>query len=147
MFLGTLRYVGCFFYYLVVYFFRKEKLGMDKSVYVISIVLKFIGLTLFILIVSFLIIFFLLVLFLWIIHNPGDDIYDDTHYYCGDNYEIYIASAGATDKYHYYIKSEIEILLFGNFKIVYTKEDERTKEDYDYILKNYECSLAGENDG
>lgn len=120
---------------------------MNKFINIMVVMFKLITFILFILVISCLIIFSLIFLFFYLIYDSKDYIYGDTHYYCGDNYEIYIASAGATDKYHYYIKEEKEILLFGNFKIVYTKEEVKTKEDYDYILGNYECSLVGEDDG
>ena len=38
-----------------------------------------------------------------------NEIYEDTHYYC-DNYEIYIYSAGAMDKFHYEVIEKNEII-------------------------------------
>ena len=39
-----------------------------------------------------------------------NDIYDDMHYYCDNNYEVYSYSAGVMDSFHYSIGKHYEIL-------------------------------------
>jgi len=41
--------------------------------------------------------------------NERNDIYNDTHYYCENNYEVYAFSQGAMDKFHYSIGKHYEI--------------------------------------
>lgn len=72
-----------------------------------------------------------------------DDIYDDTHYYCEDNYEVYSYSAGAMDSFHYSIGKYYNILnIEGIISISYNERREKTYEEYEKYLEENECKLV-----
>ena len=75
----------------------------------------------------------------------GKSIYDGTHYYCDNNYEIYVYSAGAMDSFHYSIGKYYEILnINGIINISYKKQDERTQDEYEEYLETHNCKLVGD---
>lgn len=75
----------------------------------------------------------------------GNTIYEDTHYFCENNYEIYSYSAGAMDKFHYNIGKHYEILnIDGIISITYSEINEQNKSEYDKYIKEYDCQLVGE---
>lgn len=75
----------------------------------------------------------------------GKSIYDDTHYYCDNNYEIYVYSAGAMDSFHYSIGKYYEILnINGIINISYKKQDEKTQDEYEEYLETHNCKLVGD---
>lgn len=77
-----------------------------------------------------------------------NDIYDDTHYHCDYNYEVYSYRAGMMDGFHYSIGKYYEILnIDGIIYISYNKRNERTKEEYEKYIKNHNCKLVGDKDG
>ena len=107
-----------------------------------------------ILLILFIMKFFMLLyfIFLWIfLVNPNGevkDIYEDTHYYCDDNMEVYAYSQGAIDKFHYSVGKHYEILnINGIIQITFRKRNEVTKEKYDDYIKNHKCTLVGDIDG
>ena len=74
------------------------------------------------------------------------DIYDDTHYYCDNNYEIYSYSAGAMDGFHYSIGKHYEILKIDDIiSISYNARNEKTKDEYESYLETHNCELVGED--
>lgn len=75
-------------------------------------------------------------------------IYEDTHYYCKNHYEIYSYSAGAMDRYHFSIGKYYKILnIDGIIYISYSNGNEVSQKEYEYFLNNYNCILAGEENG
>lgn len=71
-------------------------------------------------------------------------IYDDMHYYCDNNYEVYSYSAGAMDSFHYNIGKHYEILnLSGIINISYIEKNEKTYDDYKTYLETHNCKLVG----
>jgi len=71
------------------------------------------------------------------------DIYEDTYYYCENNYEIYAFSAGAMDKFHYSIGKNYKILDLGDvIYISYQTRNEVTEEEYTHFLNNHSCKLV-----
>lgn len=77
-----------------------------------------------------------------------NDIYDDMHYYCDNNYEIYSYSAGAMDSFHYSIGKHYEILnINGIINISYRKRNEKTQAEYETYLKTHNCKLVGDKNG
>lgn len=75
----------------------------------------------------------------------SSDIYEDTHYYCDNNYEIYSYSAGAMDRFHYSIGKHYEILNKSVIlSISYNERCEKTLEEYESFLKNHSCRLVGD---
>lgn len=86
----------------------------------------------------------LFVIFLTVLNT--NEIYEDTHYYCNNNYEIYSYSAGAMDSFHYSIVKRYKIVEFNNIiKIVYNKNIGNSLKEYNKVLENMECKLVGEN--
>lgn len=74
-----------------------------------------------------------------------NDIYDDMHYYCDNNYEIYSYSAGAMDSFHYSIGKHYEILnIDGIINISYHERNEKTQTEYETYLKKHNCKLVGD---
>lgn len=74
----------------------------------------------------------------------GNEIYEDTHYYCNNNYEIYYYSGGAMDSFHYSVVKRYKIIEFNNIiKIVYNKNIGNSLEEYNKVLENMECKLVG----
>lgn len=75
-------------------------------------------------------------------------IYEDTHYLCEENYEIYSFSQGAMDGFHYSIGKYYEVLhIDGMIDITYRKRKETSKEKYEKYIKNHICHLVGEKNG
>jgi len=99
-----------------------------------------------IIISSIFMIFYLnFLLFILIICASTNDIYEDTHYYCQKNYEIYSYSAGAMDKFHYSIGKHYELInINGIITISYSERNEKTEKEYNTFLKNHKCVLVGE---
>lgn len=77
-----------------------------------------------------------------------NDIYDDTHYYCDNNYEVYSYSAGAMDGFHYSIGKHYEILnISGIINISYNERNEKTQDEYEIYLETHNCELVGDKNG
>ena len=77
-----------------------------------------------------------------------NDIYDDMHYYCDNNYEVYSYSAGAMDSFHYSIGKHYEILnISGIINISYNERNEKTHDEYETYLKTHNCKLMGDKNG
>lgn len=92
--------------------------------------------------------------FLWIFgtefnNERGDnEVYKDTHYYCQNHYEVYAYSSGAMDHYHYSIGKRYDILNIDDIiYISYRERNEKSREEYQEYLNNYECTLVGEING
>ncbi len=100
----------------------------------------------FVLLIVFLIRFAPLIFFI-LIFTSGDNgefgatnkdfIYEDTHYYCNNNYETYALSMGAMDSYHYYIGKNYKLLnIDGIINVVYKGGNVVSKEEYEKYNKN-----------
>lgn len=77
-----------------------------------------------------------------------NDIYDDMHYYCDNNYEVYSYSAGAMDSFHYSIGKHYEILnISGIINISYNERNEKTQDEYEAYLETHNCKLVGDKNG
>ena len=77
-----------------------------------------------------------------------NDIYEDTHYYCDNNYEVYSYSAGAIDKFHYSIGKHYEILkINGIINISYNERNEVSQDKYEKYLETHNCRLVGDKSG
>lgn len=77
-----------------------------------------------------------------------DDIYEDTHYYCDEHYEIYSDSLGAMDGFHYSIGKYYEILnLDGILYVSYHERISKTEKEYSTFLKSHSCKLVGDKNG
>ena len=77
-----------------------------------------------------------------------NDIYEDTHYYCENNYEVYSYSAGAIDKFHYSIGKHYEILkINGIINISYNERNEVSQDKYEKYLETHNCRLVGDKSG
>lgn len=75
-------------------------------------------------------------------------IFDDMHYYCENNFEVYSYSLGAMDSFHYSIGKHYEFLSIDDIiYISYNKRNEVSKEDYDNYLKSHSCRLVSDKDG
>ena len=75
-------------------------------------------------------------------------IYEDTHYYCNKNYEIYSYSNSAGDVFHYSIGKHYDFLNINDIiHITYNKQNEVKKNDYDNYLKKHKCRLVGDING
>jgi hypothetical protein len=73
------------------------------------------------------------------------DIYEDMHYYCDNNYEVYSFSLGAMDKFHYSIGKHYEILnIDGIIFISYNERNEKTQLEYENYIESHNCSLVGD---
>lgn len=71
-------------------------------------------------------------------------IYEDTHYYCNKNYEIYSYSYSAGDVFHYSIDKHYDFLNINDIiHITYNEQNEVKKYDYDNYLKKHKCRLVG----
>ena len=74
-----------------------------------------------------------------------ESMYDDAHYYCDNNYETYVYSAGAMDSFHYSIGKHYEILnINGIINISYKKQYEKTQGEYEEYLETHNCKLVGD---
>lgn len=77
-----------------------------------------------------------------------NNIYEDTHFYCDNNYEVYSYSAGAMDGFHYSIGKHYKILdINGIIKISFNNQNEATQNQYETYLERHNCELVGEKDG
>lgn len=77
--------------------------------------------------------------------SHDNQIYEDTHYYCSDNIEIYSYSAGAMDSFHYSIGKYYEFLdIDGIIFISYNERNEVSQEKYSNYLNTYKCKLVGD---
>lgn len=77
-----------------------------------------------------------------------NDIYDDMHYYCENNYEVYSYSAGAMDRFHYSIGKHYEFLdIDGIIYVSYNERNEVSEEKYDNYLNTHKCKLVGDVNG
>ena len=75
-------------------------------------------------------------------------IYEDTHYYCNKNYEIYSYSNSAGDVFHYSIGKHYDFLNINDIiHIMYSEQNEVKKYDYDNYLKKHKCRLVGDING
>ena len=75
-------------------------------------------------------------------------IYEDTHYYCNKNYEIYSYSNSAGDVFHYSIGKHFDFLNINDIiHITYNEQNEVKKYDYDNYLKKHKCRLVGDING
>ena len=81
--------------------------------------------------------------------EPGrKDIYDDTHYSCENNYEVYSYSAGAMDSFHYSIGKHYEFLdIDGIIFISYNERNEVSQKEYNNYLNTHKCKLIGDVNG
>ena len=71
-------------------------------------------------------------------------MYEDTHYYCNKNYEIYSYSYSAGDVFHYSIGKHYDFLNINDIiHITYNEQNEVKKYDYDNYLKKHKCRLVG----
>lgn len=81
--------------------------------------------------------------------SRDNQIYEDTHYYCNNNTEIYSYSAGAMDSFHYSIGKHYVILDFND--IIYISYNEQRNEvsqkEYSEYLKTHKCKLVGDVNG
>ena len=76
------------------------------------------------------------------------DIYEDMHYYCENNYEVYSYSAGAMDRFHYSIGKYYDILdINGIIYISYNERSEVSQEEYNNYLNTHKCKLIGDVNG
>jgi hypothetical protein len=109
-----------------------------------------------ILIVVFGCIFFLPLFFIFLMafgtgldeEKGMNDIYDDMHYYCNNNYEVYSYSAGAMDSFHYSIDKHYEILNIGGIiNVSYNERNEKTHNEYEAYLETHNCKLVGGKNG
>lgn len=77
-----------------------------------------------------------------------NDIYEDMHYYCEYNYEVYSFSQGAMDKFHYSIGKHYDVLdLDGIIYVSYNERKEVSKKEYNDYLNNHKCRLVGDVNG
>ena len=77
-----------------------------------------------------------------------NDIYEDMHYFCENNYEVYSYSAGAMDRFHYSIGKHYEFLdIDGIIYISYNERNEVSQEEYDNYLNTHKCKLVGDVNG
>lgn len=109
-----------------------------------------------ILISIFIYLFFLPLLFFFLI-NFGfsldedkliKDVYEDTHYICNNDYELYTYSAGAMDSFHYSIGKYYEFIKINDILyIVYKERNEVNREEYYNYLDTNNCFLVGDKNG
>lgn len=77
-----------------------------------------------------------------------NDIYDDMHYFCDNNYEVYSYSAGAMDRFHYSIGKHYEFLDIDDIiYISYNERNEVSQEEYENYLNTHKCKLVGDVNG
>lgn len=120
-------------------------IGYKESNFIKS--MAFIILTIFIL-------FFLPIYFIFLLEFDSGkdkyigDIYEDMHYYCDNNYEVYSFSQGAMDGFHYSIGKHYEFLnIDGIISISYSDRNEVYQKDYNDYLNNHKCKLVGDSNG
>ena len=107
-------------------------------------------------IVIFVCMFFHLILFIFLLsfgtslneERGMNDIYENTHYYCDNNYEVYSFSGGVFDSFHYSVGKHFDILIINDIiNISYRERKVKTKEEYELYLKTHNCVLAGDING
>ena len=77
-----------------------------------------------------------------------NDIIDDMHYFCENNYEVYSYSGGAIDSFHYSIGKHYEFLdIDGIIFISYNERNEVSQEEYSNYLNTHKCKLVGDVNG
>lgn len=75
-------------------------------------------------------------------------IYNDMHYFCENNYEVYSYSAGAMDRFHYSIGKHYEFIYINDIiYISYNERKEVSQEEYDNYLNTHKCRLVGDVNG
>ena len=75
--------------------------------------------------------------------NSASIIYEDMHYYCDNNNEVYAYSGGAMDRYHYSIGKHYEFLnIKGIISISYGVRNDKTETEYEEYLKKHTCKLV-----
>lgn len=80
--------------------------------------------------------------------SDRNDIYDDMHYFCDNNYEVYSYSAGAMDRFHYSIGKHYEFLDIDDIiYISYNERNEVSQEEYENYLNTHKCKLVGDVNG
>lgn len=76
-------------------------------------------------------------------------VYEETHYYCDNNYEVYAYSASAIDDFHYNIGKHYEILNIDD--IIYINYNRKQKniseQEYEDYIKNNNCHLISNKGG
>lgn len=73
------------------------------------------------------------------------EIYEDTHYLCNDSTEVFVASAGAFDKFHYYKGNFYKIINIDDIININIRFSHETSEDkYEEEIKNNKCVLVKE---
>lgn len=76
-------------------------------------------------------------------------VYEETHYYCDNNYEVYAYSSGAWDGAHYSIGKHYEIINIGD--IIYINYNRKQKniseQEYKDYIKNNNCHLISNKGG
>lgn len=76
-------------------------------------------------------------------------VYEETHYYCDNNYEVYVYSASAMDGFHYNIGKYYEILNIND--IIYINYNHKQKsiseQEYKDYIKNNNCHLISNKGG
>ena len=76
------------------------------------------------------------------------DIYENMHYHCENNYEVYSYSAGAMDRFHYSIGKYYESLNIDDIiYISYNERNEVSQEEYNNYLNTHKCKLVGDVNG
>jgi len=109
-----------------------------------------------ILITIFFIVFAMPLLFIYLLafgtgmgeESGRNDIYNDMHYYCENNYEVYSFSQGAMDKFHYSIGKHYEFLdIDGIIYVSYNERNEVSEEEYNNYLKHHKCRLVSDING
>lgn len=74
-----------------------------------------------------------------------NDIYENTHYYCDNSYEVYVFSKGAMDRSHYNIGKNYDILKINDIiYISYIERNEVSQQEYQMYLETHDCHLAGD---
>lgn len=77
-----------------------------------------------------------------------NDVHDDMHFYCENNYEVYSYSAGAMDRFHYSVGKHYEFLdIDGIIYISYNERKEVSQEEYNNYLNTHKCKLVGDVSG
>lgn len=80
--------------------------------------------------------------------NDNSSIYEEMHYHCENNYNVYAYSGGAMDQFHYNISKYYEVLnVYDIITIIYDKRNETSYEEYNNYIKNHNCKLVGETHG
>lgn len=96
----------------------------------------------------YIILFIMFVLYNKLTYEEDSDIYYDTYYYCENNYEAYVYSAGAFDSFHYSISKHYEFFnIDGIINVSHRERNETTKENYEEFIRNNKCTLVGDIDG